>query len=278
MILFFISLHHKTLPLLNKCAVSCWLSTVKKTRNGGSFKISLVHRMTSTNIKMYEVNLWQCNQSTWKSRKAQCAKYPENGSNIDFRRFVHLEQWKNHVLKDELANLKELTDWLSDPNSYCDLIIHLELALLFCDLPQGPEEHKPIKGSFFAAYDIFERIHLSLGTWPCISHKCCNFMNGNTNNLGNILCLIILILTMNSKMLQLHVSRQQHWAFFRGDILQLVAPGVEEMSTRESFNAKNVVAFILDSSWAWVLFESWQFSVRNLHAHFWWWLGMKMAQ
>ena len=51
MILFFISLHHKTLPLLNKCAVSCWLSTVKKTRNGGSFKISLVHRMTSTNIK-----------------------------------------------------------------------------------------------------------------------------------------------------------------------------------------------------------------------------------
>ena len=69
MILFFISLHHKTLPLLNKCAVSCWLSTVKKTRNGGSFKISLVHRMTSTNIKMYEVNLWQCNQSTWKSRK-----------------------------------------------------------------------------------------------------------------------------------------------------------------------------------------------------------------
>ena len=80
MILFFISLHHKTLPLLNKCTVSCWLSTVKKTRNGGSFKISLVHRMTSTNIKMYEVNLWQCNQSTWKSRKAQCAKYPKNGS------------------------------------------------------------------------------------------------------------------------------------------------------------------------------------------------------
>ena len=100
------------------------------------------------------------------------------------------------------------------------------LPCFFCDLPQGPEEHKPIKGSFFAAYDIFERIHLSLGTWPCISHKCCNFMNGNTNNLSNILCLIILILTMNSKMLQLHVSRQQHWAFFRGDILQLVAPGV----------------------------------------------------
>ena len=46
---------------------------------------------------------------------------------------------------------------------------------------------------------------------------------------------------MNSKMLQLHVSRQ-HWAFFRGDILQLLAPGVEEMSTRESFNAKNDVA------------------------------------
>ena len=183
MILFFISLHHKTLPLLNKCAVSCWLSTVKKTRNGGSFKISLVHRMTSTNIKMYEVNLWQCNQSTWKSRKVQCTKYPKNGSNRYFRTLYILNNEKNHVLKDELANLKELTDWLSDPNSYCDLIIHLELALLFCDLPQGPEEHKPIKGSFFAAYDIFERIHLSLGTWPCISHKCCNFMNGNTNNL-----------------------------------------------------------------------------------------------
>ena len=131
MILFFISLHHKTLPLLNKCAVSCWLSTVKKTRNGGSFKISLVHRMTSTNIKMYEVNLWQCNQSTWKSRKAQCAKYPENGSNIDFRTLYILNNEKNHVLKDELANLKELTDWLSDPNSYCDLIIHLELCLAF---------------------------------------------------------------------------------------------------------------------------------------------------
>ena len=88
MILFFISLHHKTLPLLNKCAVSCWLSTVKKTRNGGSFKISLVHRMTSTNIKMYEVNLWQCNQSTWKSRNAQCTKYPKNGSNTYFKTWL----------------------------------------------------------------------------------------------------------------------------------------------------------------------------------------------
>ena len=113
MILFFISLHHKTLPLLNKCAVSCWLSTVKKTRNGGSFKISLVHRMTSTNIKMYEVNLWQCNQSTWKSRKAQCTTYPKIGSNSDFSTF---ENW--YILNNEKSCFKrwisksERTHWL----------------------------------------------------------------------------------------------------------------------------------------------------------------------
>lgn len=130
-----------------------------------------------------------------KKPKAQCTKcfkmaqIVNRESRTKICTFWTMKKSCKKCSKDELANLKELTDWLSNPNSYCDLIIHLELCLLFCDLPQGPEEHKPIKGSFFAAYDIFERIHLSLGTWPCISHKCCNFMNGNTinKNLSNIL-------------------------------------------------------------------------------------------
>ena len=132
-------------------------------------------------------------------------------------------------IQDELANLKEGTDWLSMPK--VPLRSHYTSRAFFVIRPRGRGSTNQSKVHFLLSYDIFERIHLSL-IWPCISHnKCCHFFMNETHVLTKICTLVLWKFGLDrelssSKILPLHV-------FERGHFTTCSSRGRRDVNTRE---------------------------------------------